>query len=483
MDYKIICHFLGKISLIQAFVVILPLAMAYWRGEDSCIAFILTSMVGCLIAVLCLSQSHVRTKALTMREGIAVTGLGWLLATFLGMLPYVFGQYLGALDGFFESISGFTGTGATVITDLEVLPQSILLWRSMTHWLGGLGIVVIFIAILPESGQATVSMYNAEAAGPTKERVLPRLHEMTSVLFRMYMVFTLISLGVFLLCGMDGISAVNHALSTISAGGFSTYNNSAAHFDNPFVEGWMTFFMILAGGNFGLYYQVYQKGFHVLKRNTEFKVYLWILLVATICIGLNLISAFSASWDRALRFASFQAASIATTGFVSADYDRWPTFSKGILMLLMISGGCAGSTAAGIKVSRLVILCKAIWATVSRTIHPHMVIQFKMNGKAVSADTVIRTSQFFFLYIAFIVLWAFLLTWDNVPVFDAIGISVSTMGCIGPAFGITGATCTYAELSIFSKSILCLSMLIGRLEMFTILVMCRKSFWKMKGLW
>ena len=235
MDYKIICHFLGKISLIQAFVVILPLAMAYWRGEDSCIAFILTSMVGCLIAVLCLSQSHVRTKALTMREGIAVTGLGWLLATFLGMLPYVFGQYLGALDGFFESISGFTGTGATVITDLEVLPQSILLWRSMTHWLGGLGIVVIFIAILPESGQATVSMYNAEAAGPTKERVLPRLHEMTSVLFRMYMVFTLISLGVFLLCGMDGISAVNHALSTISAGGFSTYNNSAAHFDNPFV--------------------------------------------------------------------------------------------------------------------------------------------------------------------------------------------------------------------------------------------------------
>ena len=240
----------------------------------------------------------------------------------------------------------------------------------------------------------------------------------------------------------------------------------------------MTFFMILAGGNFGLYYQVYQKGFHVLKRNTEFKVYLWILLVATICIGLNLISAFSASWDRALRFASFQAASIATTGFVSADYDRWPTFSKGILMLLMISGGCAGSTAAGIKVSRLVILCKAIWATVSRTIHPHMVIQFKMNGQAVSADTVIRTSQFFFLYIAFIVLWAFLLTWDNVPVFDAIGISVSTMGCIGPAFGITGATCTYAELSIFSKSILCLSMLIGRLEMFTILVMCRKSFWK-----
>lgn len=483
MNYHVICRFLGKISFIQAGVVMLPLAMACWYQESSCMAFVLTSIVGCVIAGLCLSQSSVRTKSLTMREGIAITGLGWLLATFLGMLPYVFGQYLGLLDGLFESISGFTGTGATVITDIERLPQSILLWRSMTHWLGGLGIVVIFIAILPEAGQATVSMYNAEAAGPTRERVLPRLHEMTSVLFRMYMVFTVISLCVFLLCGMDVISAVNHALSTISAGGFSTYNNSAAHFDNPFVEGWMTFFMILAGGNFGLYYQVYQKGFHVLKKNTEFKAYLIILAVATVCIGLNLISAFSASWDKALRFASFQVASIATTGFVSADYDQWPTFSKGILMLLMISGGCAGSTAAGIKVSRVVILGKAIWAAVVRTVHPKMVRQLKMNGQYISTDTLIRTSQFFFLYMAFIALWAFLLTWDDVPVFDAIGISVSTMGCIGPAFGITGATCTYAELSVFSKSILCLSMLIGRLEMFTVLVMCRKNFWKTKGLW
>ena len=483
MDYKVICRFLGKISLIQALVVTLPLALACWYQEDSCIAFILTSIVGCVVGGLCLSQSKVRTKALTMREGIAITGLGWLLATFLGMLPYVFGHYLGLLDGFFESISGFTGTGATVITDIESLPQSILLWRSMTHWLGGLGIVVIFIAVLPEAGQAAVSMYNAEAAGPTRERVLPRLHEMTSVLFRMYMVFTTISLLVFLLCGMDFISAVNHALSTISAGGFSTYNDSAAHFDNPFVEGWMTFFMILAGGNFGLYYQIYQKGFHVVKRNTEFKAYLYILAVATVCIGMNLMSAFSASWDKALRFASFQVASIATTGFVSADYDQWPTFSKGILMLLMISGGCAGSTAAGIKVSRVVILFKAIWASVAHTLHPQMVIKLKMNGQYISTDTIVRTSQFFFLYIAFIALWTFLLTWDNIPVFDAIGISVSTMGCIGPAFGITGATCTYAELSIFSKSILCLSMLIGRLEMFTVLVMCRRSFWKTRGLW
>ena len=483
MDYSVICRFLGKISLIQALVVLLPLVLACGYGEESCMAFIWTGIVGFLVAGLCLSQGKVRTRVLTMREGIAITGLGWLLATCLGMLPYVFGQYLGLLDGFFESISGFTGTGATVITDIESLPQSILLWRSMTHWLGGLGIVVIFIAILPEAGQAAVSMYNAEAAGPTRERVLPRLHEMTSVLFRMYMVFTMISLGVFLLCGMDFVSAANHALSTISAGGFSTYNDSAAHFDNPLVEGWMTFFMILAGGNFGLYYQIYQKGFHVVKRNTEFKAYLGILAVATICVGMNLMSAFSSSWGNAMRFASFQVASIATTGFVSADYDQWPTFSKGILMLLMISGGCAGSTAAGIKVARVVILFKAIWASVARTLHPKMVIQLKMNGQYISADTVIRTSQFFFLYIAFIALWAFLLTWDNIPVFDAIGISVSTMGCIGPAFGITGATCTYAELSMFSKGILCLSMLIGRLEMFTVLVMCHRSFWKTKGLW
>lgn len=483
MDLHIVCRFLGQIARAQSLVMLLPLVLSFIWQEDSWRAFCGTIVFSSIISLFFLEYGYVRTKKLTIREGIAITGLGWLLAAFLGMLPYVLGGYLGLLDGIFESISGFTGTGATVITDLEILPRSLLFWRSMTHWLGGLGIIVIFIAILPEAGQSTIYMYNAESTGPTSERVLPRLQDMTQVLFRMYMAFTVIAFAVFLLCGMDIFGAANHALSTISAGGFSTYNASAAHFESPLVEGWMTVFMILTGGNYALYYQVWRKGWRILWKNTEFKAYLLMILAASLLIGLNLMDRFSVPGLTALRYSSFQAASIATTGFVSADYDQWPPFSKGILLLLMLTGGCAGSTAAGIKVSRLVILLRYIRQVILEKVYPRQIHGLWMNGRHLSEVTAVRAAQFFFLYMAFIALWALLLTLDGIGVFDAIGISVSTMGCIGPAFGITGATCTYAGLSLFSKTVLCFSMLFGRLEMFTLLAMMHKSFWTSKGNW
>lgn len=484
MDLRVISRFLGKIALAEGGVLFLPLAMAIIMGESSWLPFVGSIILCGLVGMSCLNYGRVRTQKLTMREGIAITGIGWMLATFLGMLPYCLGGYLSYFDGLFESVSGFTGTGATVITDLEILPQSLLLWRSMTHWLGGLGIIVIFIALLPEAGQSAVFyMYNAESTGPTRERVLPRLHDMTKVLFRIYLAFTATAFVIFVICGMDFLDAANHALSTVSAGGFSTYNASAAHFESPAVEGWMTFFMVLTGGNYALYYRAWQKGWGVLWENMEFRVYLLIVAAATIPIGLNLMSSLGEGPTTALRYSSFQAASIATTGFVSADFDRWPTFSKGILLMLMISGGCAGSTAAGLKVSRVVIMAQYIWHAAKTKLHPNQVLGMTINGHRIGDDTVVRVAQFCFLYVMFIALWALLLTFDGITVFDAIGISVSTMGCIGPAFGITGATSTYAELSLFSKSILCLSMLLGRLEMFTLLVMLQKNFWKSKGSW
>ena len=420
MDLRVISRFLGKIALAEGGVLFLPLAMAIIMGESSWLPFVGSIILCGLVGMSCLNYGRVRTQKLTMREGIAITGIGWMLATFLGMLPYCLGGYLSYFDGLFESVSGFTGTGATVITDLEILPQSLLLWRSMTHWLGGLGIIVIFIALLPEAGQSAV---------------------------------------------------------------FYMYNASAAHFESPAVEGWMTFFMVLTGGNYALYYRAWQKGWGVLWENMEFRVYLLIVAAATILIGLNLMSSLGEGPTTALRYSSFQAASIATTGFVSADFDRWPTFSKGILLMLMISGGCAGSTAAGLKVSRVVIMAQYIWHAAKTKLHPNQVLGMTINGHRIGDDTVVRVAQFCFLYVMFIALWALLLTFDGITVFDAIGISVSTMGCIGPAFGSTGATSTYAELSLFSKSILCLSMLLGRLEMFTLLVMLQKNFWKSKGSW
>ena len=483
MNWRMIVQFIGKVAFIQGAVLSIPLLLACLYQEATIVVFLASIGVNWLVGALCRLYGRKRIGTLNLREGIVITGLGWLTATILAMMPYLFSGALGPLDSLFESISGFTGTGATVIRDIEILPQSLLLWRSMTHWLGGLGILVIFIALLPESGQFWSSMYQAEMTGPTRERILPRLGVMTRVLFFMYMGATLLAGIIFMLCGMDWLNAANHALSTVSAGGFSTYNASAAHFDSIAIEIWMTIFMVLTGGNFNLYFQVYKKGWTPLLRNTEWKAYMSILAVVMLLIMGNLLTTFPLSIGEALRYSSFQVASIATTGLVSADFDQWPSFSKLLLLLLMIMGGCSGSTAAGLKISRIIILWRTLWALVQKSLHPQMVLDVRMNGKPLSMVTIRQVFQFFFLYIAFIFLWALLLVWDGVTVFDAFGISISTMGCIGPAFGITGATETYAGLSVFAKSILCISMLLGRLEILTFLVMLKKDFWTTKSAW
>jgi trk system potassium uptake protein len=484
MDLRLVAHFLGKIAFACGIVLLLPFGLAIFYAETSRAAFLLAILVCLLLGVLLWRFGQQTTDSLRAREGIAITGLGWLLVTFLGMLPYVFGGYLGILDGVFESISGFTGTGATVINALEQLPQSILMWRSLTHWLGGLGIIVIFIAILPQIGYSAVYMYNAEISGPAPERVLPRLKEMAWVLFLMYVLFTSVAAVVYWLCGLDLLSAVNHAFSTIATGGFSTYDANAIHFNNPLIEGWMTFFMVLAGGNFGLYYRVYQRGFAVLGKNTEFKAYIGILLTATLLVMLNLLYNMDYSMTQSLRYASFQVASIATTGFVSADFDRWPSFSKAVLMLLMFTGGCAGSTAGGIKISRIVLLVKMAGANLRQQLHPHAMMDVHMNGVHIGEETLHRAAQFFFVYMMFVAFWALLLMSEGeLSMFDAIGLSVTTMGSVGPGFGVAGATCTYSGLSNFTKVVLCLAMLLGRLEMFTFLVMLRPAFWRRSKGW
>ena len=399
------------------------------------------------------------------------------------MLPYLLGGYLGYLDGVFESISGFTGTGATVVDDIEVLPQGVLLWRSLTHWLGGLGIIVIFIALLPATGQSAITMYNAESSAQGSERVLPRLKNLTSVLFRIYVVLTGAAFLAFFACGMNALDAVNHAMSTIGTGGFSTYNASAAHFKSPAIELWMSLFMFIAGGSFGLYYRVYKKGPQVLWRNSEFKAYLGIVGGAVLLIAADLFYRGLYNVPDALRFALFQATSLSTTGFVSADYELWPGFSKGILILLMLTGGCVGSTAAGLKIARILVLFRMVRTIVLEKLHPRVTTPVRINGASVDEATLHRTAVFFFLYVLSIAFFAVLMTADNIKTFDAIGISVTTVGCVGPAFGIAGATENYAGLSDFTKGILCFAMLLGRLEFFTLLVMLYPSFWRSKKNW
>ena len=353
----------------------------------------------------------------------------------------------------------------------------------MTAWIGGLGIIVIFIALLPQSGASTIYMYNAEGAGPTMDRVMPRLRDMTMALFKIYLVFTAVTTLIFMLCGVEFSIAVTHAMSTIGTCGFSTYDDSTMHFHNLPFELWTALFMFLAGGSFSLYYRAWVKGPSVILRNTEFRTYLGIILAAILLIALNLILEKGIDSADAARFAVFQVTSLSTTGFVSADFEMWPTFSKLLLLLLMSIGGCAGSTASGIKVARIILLVRNARAVILQKLNPHRVVDISLGGAHVDGAMLLRVGTFFFLYVTIIFVTALLLTMDGLQPFDAIAVAITTLGNIGPAFGIVSATSTYAPLSDFAKGILCLSMLLGRLEIFTLLILLRPSFWRKTKRW
>lgn len=467
----------------MAIVFFLPLSMAAAMREPIAFVFLGSLALACLVGSIFRRFGRKDMEQLTIREGTAVTGLGWLLASALGMLPFLLSGHLPPLDAFFESLSGLSGTGATVFTDVEALPKSLLFWRSITHWLGGLGIIVIFIALLPQTGQSTMQMYNAEAGGPTDTRVLPKLKDTTGALFRLYLALTLVATLMLCLAGLSPFDAVNHAMSAIGSGGFSTYNDSVAHFDSVPVELLLSLFMFLAGGSFALYYQAYRKGLRVFARNNEFRVYASLILAAVLIITVDLVHSTGEAPLLAFRHALFQATSLSTTGFVSTDFDLWPGLSQGVLLLLMLIGGSSGSTAAGLKVSRVVLLFLMLRAVVWEKMHPRIALTVEVNGRSVALNVLHRTAVFFFLYVLTICVIALLLTLDGITTFDALGISITTIGCVGPAFGIAGATETYAPLSPYVKSVLCFAMLLGRLEIFTVLAMLSPAFWRRKTNW
>ncbi|MBQ9376257.1 MAG: TrkH family potassium uptake protein [Schwartzia sp.] len=483
MDWRVVMYYLGRIAWVCGVALLVPFVISAAMADEATFSFGLSVLCCILIGGAGWKVGYMEEGLMTVREGIAVTGLAWLMTAFFGMLPYIFGEHLPLVDGIFESISGFTGFGATVIDTPEILPPSVLLWRSLTQWLGGLGIVVFFITLMPKAGQNAVYMYQAESSGPTEDRLRPRLKEMTGVLVAIYMSFTALAALTFAACGMSPFDAVNHALTTIGTGGFSTHSESVAYFDNVAIEAAMTFFILVSGVSFALYYRVYARGWRVMADNTEFKAYLSIFALGTVLLAAVLWRDGIYDLSDALRYAAFQTASISTTGFASTDYDRWPSFAKCLLLLLMMVGGCAGSTAAGLKVTRAVLLLRMVVANLWQRMHPHMVSIVRMNGEAVPSGVLLRVGLFLFVYFFFILLSALVLTLDGVPMFDAVGMSVSAVSTVGPAFGVVGPTLTYAPFSAFVKAVLCCVTLLGRLEFFTLLIMLRAEFWHAEKGW
>ena len=485
MNAKVIIYLLGKIASGIAIAQLVPLFLAFCFGEDCYSGFMFSIAIAVIFAGICNYYcGDADATDLSVREGIAAVFFSWLLAAFLAGLPYYFEGVLDPAAAYFESMSGLTTTGATAIANLDIVPRSVIFWRTLTHWFGGIGIIVLFVALLPQIAGSAVYLFNAEVSGFSNSRILPRIRTTAVALFYIYLLLTIILTGILAIMGMDTFDAVNHACSTIATGGFSNYNDSIAHFRSPAIEIVLGIFMLLAAGNFALYYQVTQTGLRVLWHDLEFKSYIVMMGIFTLLVAANIIYVNGYSVGNGLCEAFFQVTSFgSTTGFVSSDYDQWPSFSKLIMAITFFTGGCAGSTAGGIKICRFIVLLKTVAAELRRTLHPQMLLNVYYNRKRLPTETIINISRFFFVYILVVALLSLVITLGGMPVDNAIFGVASCVSSVGPAFGSIGATSTYANVSHLGKLALALAMLLGRLELFTVLALLRKEYWRSSKRW
>ena len=419
-------------------------------------------------------------KSIYHRDGFAIVAFGWILISFFGALPFfVSGEIPSFVDSLFESISGFTTTGSSILSDVQVLPKGILFWRSFTHWIGGMGVLVLTLAILPSVGAKTYNIMKAESPGPTMDKIVPRIGQTAKILYGIYTGMTVILIILLLIAGMPFYDSMIHAFGTAGTGGFSNMNASVGAYNSVYIEVIITCFMLLFGINFSLYYCLIKGNFKSIFRNEELRTYLGVVLVSIILIGLNTYgSIFKSGWQ-ALRHSSFQVASIiTTTGFASNDFNLWPVFSKYILLLLMFIGASASSTGGGIKVVRIVLLFKTVKRELIKIIHPRSVYSVRYGDKAVEEETVSGVLIFFFIYMFIFALAVLIISFDCDDFITSISSVACTIGNIGPGFGLVGATGNFSGFSDLSKLVLSMCMIIGRLEIFPILLLITPSFWK-----
>lgn len=476
----------GRLITGYGLIMLVPLLLAVIDADNSLGAFALSSLLTILIGLILLSKNRRRGfNQIGVREGYAVVAGIWLLTIVLGALPYFFSGYIPSyVDALFESTSGLTATGSTILADIESLPRSLLLWRSLTQWLGGIGIIVLFIVLLPKVGMGAVHMIKAEITGPENQRLSPKIRDTALLLGGIYTAFTVMEIILLKLAGLSFFDALNHGLTGMATGGFSTKNASIGAYNSLAVELILITFMVLSGVNFALYVNTWRKGTINLIRNTELKVYLSVIALATIVITGILVLQRHYELGLALRQAAFQvAATVTTTGFAIADYNTWPSLAKMIIFFLMFVGGCAASTSGGIKMARLILLYKTGLDQIKQAIHPQLVTQIFSGGQAVDPQIIKNVSRFFFLFMLIFTCAAAILAACGLEPFDAMGAAIAALGNVGPGFGVVGPAATFAEVAPLGKVVLIFCMLLGRLELMTFLVIIRPEFWRVKKNW
>lgn len=471
MRLKSILSLLGSMLLVLAATMLFPIIWSVYYGQGDLASLgaslLITFAAGGIFLYLGQNPAEI-----TIKESFLFVSLGWVLAACFGALPFYFSGVLPAYtDAFFEAMSGFTTTGATVINRIEQVPKGILFWRSMTHWLGGMGIIVLFVAILPRFGFGATHLLKAEVPGLSPEKVTPRIAATAKILWSIYMLITALQVIFLLMAGLSLFDSLTHTFGTIATGGFSTRDASVGGLNNFRAELVIIVFMIIAGGNFSLYYAVLKGKFKNLFNNPEFRFYLIFTAVMTTLISVNLMATNGGALH-SLRHGAFQAVSIiTTTGFTTADFDLWHPFSRALLFFLMFAGGSGGSTAGAIKQIRLIILFKYIYREVYRTVHPAAVLPIKIGKKVIPEQLVSNALSFIFLYLMIFIVASLLMSGMGLPLPSALSAVAATLGNVGPGLEMVGPTLTYSPISVSGKLLLSFLMMLGRLEIYTVMVL------------
>ncbi len=478
MNYGIVIRVLGDLLRLEAAAMLLSLLISLYYQQHDVTAFFLsiliTGSIGWLLGRFTPGKQRIRAK-----EGLAIVAWGWLLVSLFGALPFIFSNSVPTIaDAIFETISGFTTTGATVIKDVEVLPRGVLFWRSFTHWMGGMGILVFTVALLPALGVGGFQIFKAESPGPVADKIAPRIKDTAKILYSTYIIITLVQIVLLYLGGMSLYESTVHTLGTVGTGGFSTRNASMGAFHSIYLQLVVAVFMIISGINFSLYFAAVKGKWNQVINNEELRLYLGIIVGATVLIGLNIAGTYQ-HFGLALKDAFFQVGSIiTTTGYSTVNFDLWPSFSKGILLLLMLVGGSAGSTAGGIKVIRVLTLFKLIKREIAKIFHPRAYVPVKVDKKVVPDDTLSSITSFLALYLLILVLGTIIISLEGVDLETAVSSVITTLSNIGPGLRLVGPAQNFSFYSSAGKMLLSLFMLLGRLELFTIIALLSPRAWR-----
>lgn len=480
MNYKMIAYTVGRMVLVESVLLLLPMLVAVLYGEACFSAFIwaigVALLVGLPLALFCKPKSSV----IYAKEGFIIVSLTWLLFSVIGALPFVIsGEIPSFVDAFFETVSGLTTTGASILTDVGALSKGLAFWRSFTHWIGGMGVLVFFVAVLPESSGRSIHILRAEMPGPIVGKLVPRLKDTAKILYLIYVVMTAVLIILLLCGGMSLFDSLVHAFGTAGTGGFGIKADSISSY-SPYLQWVITIFMLLFGVNFNLYYLMLIRRFRSALRSAELWLYVGITVASVIGITLNILSMYDGFLE-SLRHASFQVSSVlTTTGFATTDFNLWPGFSKMILLLLMFVGGCAGSTAGGLKVSRILILCRVIRRELRHMLHPRSVNTVKMDGKQLDESTLSGVSTYFAVYMLCLAAICLVLSFEPFGFETNFTAAVSCFNNVGPGLGAVGPMGSYAGYSVLSKCLLSVAMLLGRLEIYPLLLIFLPATWTKK---